>query len=183
MTVGLDVRFDDILIDGLFVSGDFDSFTTLTPANEGIRFRSDLSAGFAGKLGQKSSWEVSVARTLNPLVTAEDYTEVRGRVKTGLLFAEVTQGLTTDVNKDTYIAVGLEQTIGDLTAGVLASTVRYNEDNLGLKDEFEFNNAEVFVKWNAWRNLDAQVNYSYGGRDRFGNDLDNVFWGGVSYRF
>lgn len=182
-TVGLDIRFDDVLLDGVFVRTDFDTFTSLTPVNGGIRLRSDLSTGYAGDFGQASKWEVSVARTLNPVITTSDYTEVRGRVKSGVLVAEISQGLTTDVNKDTYLAVGLEQTVGSITTGVLASTVRYNTDGVGLVQGFEFNNVEAFAKWNAWRNLDAQINYSHGGNDRYGNDLGNVFWGGLSYRF
>lgn len=181
-TVGLDLRFNDVFVPGTFVRADFDSIA-LTPVNNSVEFRTDLSAGFTGTLGTATVWELAAARTLNPVTYVDDYTEVRARLTRGPLFLDVQQGLTTGVNKDTYVAAGVQQKVGPVTVGALASTVRYNSDALKLREEFEFNNAEVFVKYNIWRDLDVNLNYSYGGTLADGREIDNQFWGGVSYRF
>jgi hypothetical protein len=176
-TVGLDLRFSNVLLDGVFVRTDFDTVSDLSPINNTLSVRSDLGVGFAGTaLGNE--WEVSLNRTLNPVIYAGDYTELRGRVKRGLLFAEINQGLTSDVNKDTYLAGGIEQAYGPFTVGGQISTVRYSET-----DSFAFNNTEVFGRYNAWRNVDLNVNYSYGGNDVNGVDVGNQLWGGVTVRF
>lgn len=181
-TVGLGLRFSDVFVDGTFVRANFDSISDTTPINGNLTFRSDIGVGLTGDLiGNK--WEVSVNRVLNPVIYSDDYTEARARISRGILFAEVNQGFTSNVNEDTYLAVGVETTaiIPALKVGALASAVRYDGDSLFT--ESKFNNAEVFARYNVWRNLDAKVSYSYGGNDRLGNDVGNQVWGGLNYRF
>ena len=182
VTVGLGLRFTDVLVDGAFVRGNFDSVSGLTPVNDSISFRSNLGVGFAGT-ARGNAWEVSLNRVLNPVIYLDDYTEVRGRVKRGLLFAEASQGLTGGVNKDTYLAAGVEQSFGAWTVGGLASTIRYNTAGVNFRDEFNFNNVEAFARYNVWRNVDLNVNYSHGGRDVTGASIKNQVWGGVTARF
>lgn len=181
-SLGLGLRVNDILVDGSFVRANFDSVSDLTPANDSVTFRSDIGAGFAGTTAG-NHWEVSANRVINPVIYSADYTELRARVSRGAVFAEVNQGMTSGVNADTYLAAGVQQAFGDLTVGGLVSTVRYNNDHVLTRDEFNFNNAEVFARYNVWRNLDLNVNYSYGGRDRYGDDVKNQVWGGLNYRF
>lgn len=181
-SVGLGLRFNDVFVPGTFVRANMDSLSNLTPINDTITFRSDVGVGFTGKLAG-TDWELSANRTLNPVVYADDYTEARLRLKRGVLFTEINQGLTSGVNRDTYIAVGAERSFGKATVGGLVSTVRYNMQNVAFRDEFNFNNAEVFARYNAWKNVDLNVNYSYGGKDRNGVDIKNQVWGGVTARF
>lgn len=179
-TVGLGLRFDDVVLDGAFVRANFDSVSGLTPFNDSISFRSDLGVGYGSTLlGNK--WEVSANRVMNPVIYADDYTEARARVSRGMLFVEAAQGLTSGVNNDTYLAVGAEQTLlPGLAVGALASAIRYDGSNASAMN---FNNVEVFARYNVWRNLDAKLNYSYGGNDRMGNKMQNQVWGGINYRF
>lgn len=181
-TVGLDLRFNDLLVDGTFVRADFDTTSGLTPLNDSVHFRTDLGVGFAGQAAL-GKWEVSLNRVMNPVIYSADYTELRGRVSHGALFADAGQGLSGGVNKDTYLAAGIQQKVGPVMVGGLVSTIRYNTPGANFRDEFNFNNAEVFAKYNVWKNVDLNVNYSYGGRDRFGSDIKNQVWGGVTARF
>jgi hypothetical protein len=181
-TVGLDLRFNDLFVDGAFVRAKFDTTSGLAPFNRLGSIRTDLGVGFAGQ-ATLGKWEVSLNRVLNPVIYSADYTELRGRVSHGALFAEVGQGLTGGVNKDTYLATGIQQKVGPVLVGGLVSTIRYNTPGANLRDGFNFNNAEVFAKYNVWKNVDLNVNYSYGGRDRFGSDIKNQVWGGVTARF
>lgn len=180
-TFGLGLRFNDLLVDGLFVRGNFDS-VSLTPVNNTVEFRTDIGAGFAGDIGA-TQWEVSANRVINPVIYSGDYTELRARLTRGPVFAEINQGVTEGVNKDTYLAAGVQKSFDALTVGGLVSTVRNNTEHALTRDEFNFNNVEVFAKYNVWRNLDVNVNYSFVGRDRFGAEDGNQVWGGLTYRF
>jgi hypothetical protein len=177
VSVGLGMRFSDVLLDGVFVRTDFNS-VTLSPLSDSLSVRSDLGVGYAG-----SNWEASLNRVMNPVVYAGDYTDARFRATHGGFFTELKQGLTTGVNKDTYLSAGIEQDVAGITVGGLVSAVRYDTAGVTVRDEVEFNNAEVFARYNVWRDLDVNVNYSYGGRDRAGRDIGNQVWGGLTYRF
>lgn len=181
-TVGLGLRFSDVFVDGTFVRANFHSLSGITPINGSLTFRSDIGAGFTGNLAG-NQWELSANRVMNPVIYSDDYTEARARLSRGILFAEVNQGLTAGVNKDTYLSAGVQQSFGDLTVGGLVSTVRYNTNGVATRDEFNFNNAEVFARYNVWRNLDLNLNYSQGGRDRSGESIKSQVWGGLNYRF
>jgi hypothetical protein len=181
-TLGIGLRFNDVLAKGAFVRANFDSISDVTPLNDSVTFRSDIGAGFTGTLAG-NTWELSANRVMNPVIYADDYSEARARLTRGPLFVELNQGLTTGINKDTYIAAGIQQSFGGLTVGGLVSTVRYNNDALQLRDEFEYNNAEVFARYNVWQNLDVNVNYSKGGLTATGEEIDNQVWGGLNYRF
>lgn len=181
-TVGLDLRFNDLFVDGAFVRAKFDTTSGLAPFNSLGSIRTDLGVGFAGQ-ATLGKWELSANRVINPIAYSADYTELRGRVSHGAYFAEAGQGLSGGVNKDTYMAVGIEQAVGPVVVGGKVSTIRYNTPGVNLRDEFNFNNAELFAKYNVWKNVDLNVNYSYGGRDRFGSDIKNQVWAGVTARF
>lgn len=181
-TVGLGLRFNDVFVPGTFVRANVDSVSDLAPVNGTINFRSDVGMGFTGNLSG-TDWELSVNRVMNQTIYDADYTEARMRLNRGVLFAEVGQGLTNDVNRNTYIAAGLQKTYGKATVGGLVSTVRYSTPNTALRNEFNFNNAEVFARYNVWKNVDLNVNYSHGGKDRHGVDIKNQVWGGVTARF
>lgn len=182
VTFGLGLRFTDILVDGTFVRANFDSISDVTPVNDSVTFRSDLGVGFTGTLAG-NTWELSANRVSNPVIYSGSYTEARARLSRGPLFAEVNQGLTDGVNKDTYLSAGIQQSFGDLTVGGLVSTVRYNTAGVATRDEFNFNNAEVFARYNVWKNVDLNVNYSHGGRDIHGESIKDQVWGGVNVRF
>ena len=181
-SVGLDLRFNDVVLDGAFVRADFDTVSDTTPVSGSVTFRSDLGVGYGNTL-LGNEWEVSVNRVLNPVIYAGDYTEARLNVKRGPLFVAVQQGLTDGINEDTYAAVGVKQAVGPVTLGGLVSATRYNDLTGSLKDEVKFTNAELFAQYNVWRNVDLNVNYSYGGDRITGQKIDNQVWGGVTVRF
>jgi hypothetical protein len=182
-SVGLALRFKDVVVPGVYFRTNFDS-VSLTPLNGNVSFRSDLGVGYANDITKSNFlWDVSVNRVFNPVIYPDDYTVLRGSVSHGLLFVRAEQGLTANVNKNTYLALGVQKTFGVYKLGGLVSTTRYNTPNVLTRDEFNFTNAELFATANVYSNLDLNVNYSYGGRDRFGNDVKNQLWGGLTYRF
>ena len=181
-TFGLGLQFNDVLVDGAFIRADFNTLSDVTPLNDTVSVRTDIGAGFGGKVAG-NEWAVSLNRVMNPIIYAADYTEARTRLTRGVWFAELNQGLTTGVNKNTYIATGLQKSFNGLTVGGLVSTVRYSDDALTLREEFEYNNSEVFARYNAWKNLDVNVNYSFGGHKAADAAIRDQVWGGVSYRF
>ena len=174
VSAGVSARFNDVVLDGLFVNGKFDTLS-LTPLNSDIAVRTEFGVGYQTEWFSDTKWEVSLNRVLNPVRYSDDYTEATLKVSKGIFYGEVTQGVTSRVNRDTYAAVGAEIELGRATVGGLVSGVYY--------DKAEFNNAEVYAKYNVWRDLDLNVNYSYGGDGRNDVELDNVFWGGATYRF
>lgn len=176
VSAGLGLRFDNVVVDGLFVTGDF-STLTLSPANDTITVRSDFGAGY--KFGTSLPVTVSVNRVLNPVLYSADYTEARASVGFGKAYAEIGHGLTADVNRDTYIALGYQTKLGErLTLGGKVSAFHYDGNA-----ENRFNNTELTATYNIWRNLDASVTYSHGGSDLTGGEIDNRLFGGFGYRF
>lgn len=177
-SVGLAVRADDFLADGLFITGQVDSLN-LTPLND-ARARSEVGFGYAGTY-KGVNLEGSVNRVFNPILYANDYTEVRGRAGYSYFFAEIAQGVT-DANRDTYVAVGAEAKLNSRWSGsAKLSAVNYDQTSFGQGTVF--NNFEVSSKYNVKGNLDAFATYSQGGQDVFGADIKNQFWGGIQYRF
>lgn len=183
VSVGLGLRFDDVIFPGVYVRGDFNS-VELTPLSDTIRFRSDAGVGIAGTYGA-FGLDASVNRVFNPIVYSADYTEARLRATAGIFFAELGQGITSGVNKDTYVATGVEIAATDrLSIGGLVSAYRYDDGTRAItRDNSRFNNAEVYASYNVARNLDIFANYTYGLRDAFGTDIDNRVYGGIRYRF
>lgn len=199
-SIGLDLRFNDVVFPGLFVRSKFDS-VSLTPVSDGVEFRTDLSVGYFNTFAKEGTWEVSIARVINPVVVWKDYTELRGRVGYSYFFAEATQGLTADATRDTYVAIGAEANFTPrLSASAKVSGASYNlahhkvetgcgtiagcEWTLFSKERVNyFNNFEVSANYKLRGDIDAFVSYSEGGRDYHRDELDNVFWGGINYRF
>jgi uncharacterized protein (TIGR02001 family) len=182
-TVGLDLRFNDVVLPGLFVTSDFDT-TQLTPFNGNVRVRSDFGVGYEFTRWN-TKFDVSVNHVFNPLFYSADYTELRGRVGYGPVYAEVGQGLTSNVNRDTYVAVGAEHSFltPKLIVGGKVSAKHYNLTDFGQGTENHFNNAEAYASYNVWRGLDLTANYSFGGTAAQGRNIGNYFWGGLQYRF
>lgn len=175
-SLGLDLRLSNVFVDGLFVSGDFNTVET-NPTND-LSLRSDVGIGYANGLNG-FDWQVSLNRVTNSALYLDDYTEAQANASYGWVFAQVNQGLTDGVNQDTYVAVGAkDEVVNGLTVGVLLSGVRYD-----VNDEFRYNNTEAFASYKVWKGLEVFGTYSIGGDDINGNDLDNEGWVGVRYNF
>lgn len=181
ITVGASARFDDVILDGAFVTADLDTLN-FNSTDDTIRVRAETAVGYQLE-ASGTTVDMSVARSFNPVIYSGDYNEFRIKATHGVVFGELKQGLTTDINKDTYVALGVSHTLERLTVGGKVSSVRYNSNEQQLREEFEFNNAEVFARYRLWRNLDVNLNYSYGGYDKNSERIDNQVWGGLSYRF
>lgn len=183
-SVSINATVSDIL-GGLFVTGTVTS-TELTPLTDTVRVRSDFGFGYSVDVAGLSL-AASVNRVFNPvLLDNQNYNEFRLNASYGWVFAELGQGLTSDVTVDTYLSVGAKfQPLDRLTVGGLVSAVRYDQDSNSALDfsNSRFNNAEVFASYNVWRGLDVFANYTYGLRDAFGQDIDNRVYGGVRYSF
>lgn len=170
--------------EGLFVTGSATT-TELTPVSDMVRVRSEAGVGYAFGLGDLEV-TTSVNRVFNPVVFSQNYNEARLTARYNWLFAEVGQGFTSDVNDDTYFAVGADfQPLDRVTVGGLVSAVRYDQDSERFisRSNSRFNHAEVFASWNVWQNLDLFANYTYGLRDGNGVDIDNRVYGGLRYSF
>lgn len=183
VSTGVDVRFDNLVLPGLFVTGDFNS-THLLPVNSGLTIRSDVGVGYAFSAAN-ANFEVSANRVFNPLFYSADYNELRARAAYGPVFVELGQGITSNVNRNTYVAVGAQTKLlsDKLTVGGKVSAVHYNLTDFGLGSENHFNNAEAYATYNVWHGLDVFTSYSYGGKSFAGQDVGNRFWGGLQYRF
>lgn len=183
-SVAVSATVGDIL-GGLFVTGTVTS-TELTPLTDTVRVRSDFGVGYAVDFSGLAI-SASVNRVFNPvLIDNQNYNEFRLTASYGWVFAELGQGLTSDVNVDTYLSVGAKfEPIDRLTVGGLVSAVRYDQDSNSALDftNSRFNNAELFASYNLWRGLDVFANYTYGLRDAFGQDISNRVYGGIRYNF
>lgn len=179
-TLGLGLSFDDVVFNGVFLNGNFNTIEA-TPFNGNTSVRSDLEVGY-GNTAYGVDYSVSLARVVNPVSYTADYTEVRVRGSYGPVYAEVGHGLTANVNRDTYFGVGVEGEVlyPNLTVGALASVVSYDTFS-GLSDT-RFNNLEVYASYPVVRDLTVNAGYSYGGESVVA-DFSNHAWVGVSYTF
>lgn len=180
-TVGLGLLFDNVVWDGVYVSGDFDT-VEVTPLNDNTQVRTDFQVGY-GNVWNDLTYSVSLARVINPVNYASDYTELRARGQYSIVYAEVGQGLSNDVNTDTYFAVGVEgRPFSDrLLLGTSASFISYDGDQYGASN-VEWNNYQVYASYDVWRELDVNAGYSFGG-DTVLVGLDDHAWVGASYTF
>jgi hypothetical protein len=180
-TVGLGVLFDNVVREGVFVSGDFDT-VEVTPTNDNTRVRSDVQVGYGGVLGDVT-YSVSLARVFNPVNYTANYTEVRGRAQYGMVYTEVGQGVSSDTNTDTYFSVGVEARpfMEDLLVGVSSSVINYNDDSFGVAN-IEWNNLQFYANYDVWRELDVNFGYSIGGNTPVAG-LEDQAWIGASYTF
>lgn len=180
-TVGLGLLFDNVVWDGVYVSGDFDT-VEVTPLNENTQVRTDFQVGY-GNIWNDFTYSVSLARVLNPVSYHSDYTELRARGQYSIVYGEVGQGLSNDINTDTYFAVGVEGRpfTQELLLGTSASFISYDGDAYGVSN-VEWNNLQVYASYDLWRELDVNVGYSFGG-DKPLVGLDDHTWVGASYTF
>lgn len=180
-TVGLGLLFDNVVWDGVFVSSDFDT-VEVTPLNDNTQVRSDLQVGY-GAVWNDFTYSVSLARVLNPVSYASDYTEVRARGQYSIVYGEVGQGLSNDVNTDIYFAVGVEGRpfTQELLLGTSASFISYDGDATGVSN-VEWNNFQVYASYDLWRELDVNAGFSFGG-DTPLVGVDDHAWVGASYTF
>lgn len=185
-SVGVALRASNVLVDGLFVTGETNTLN-VTPLNDS-RFRSEVGVGYAHTFG-KVETEASLNRVFNPILYGDDYTEVRARAGYSYFFVEAAQGLTDGVNRDTYVAIGAEAQLNPRwTGSVKASAVSYNlNDHTSFawpdSQSTHFNNLEVTTTYNVWRNLDGFLTFSEGGRNFDGSEIKNQLFGGLKYRF
>jgi len=179
VSVGLGVEFDNVVADGVYVVGNFDT-VEVTPLNDNTTVRSDLEVGYGASVGD-FGYTVGLARVINPVSYSEDYTELRARLACGYVYGEVGYGISSDVNQDAYVGVGVEGElfVPNLTLGALASVVNYDTNgNSGA----EFNNFQVYASYPVWRELELNAGFSVGGQTDV-VDLDNHAWVGASYTF
>lgn len=197
-SVGIALRASNVLVDGLFITGEANSLT-VTPLND-ARLRTELGLGYARTIGSFQT-EASLNRVFNPVIYGDDYSEVRGRVGYSYFFVEASQGITKGVNRDTYVALGAEAQFNPRWTGsakVSAASYklggRTRLTNCGSlagcewlpwseSQDTHFNNFEVSTSYNFYGNFDGFLTYSEGGRDYDGSEIKNQFWGGVKYRF
>jgi hypothetical protein len=180
-TVGVGFLFDNVVLDGVYVSGDFDTLE-FTPVTDNVRVRTDFEVGY-GSVWNNFVYSASLARVLNPVAYPEDYTEFRLRGQYSYFYGEIGQGLTDNVNTDTYFSVGVEGPVfvEQLLVGASTSFVSYDGDPFGPSN-VEWNNLQVYANYNVWRELDINAGYSFGG-DKPSVGLDDHAWVGVSYTF
>lgn len=166
-----DLRLDDLVVDGLFVTA---SGTTIDVGNldETGSVRTDLAVGYGRNFGGLDV-SASVARVINPVLYSDDYTEVRVDAAYPLtanlsVTGQVAQILTDSVGQDRYASVGLAYSdflTEGLTVGGLVSVADYD-----FADTAEFNNAEVFATYAVAQNLEVFGTYSWGGES-----VENLF--------
>ena len=180
-TVGLGLRFDNVVWDGVYVAGDFDT-VEVTPLNDNTQVRTDFEVGYSN-VWNSLNYSVSLARVLNPVNYSSDYTELRARGQYSFVYAEVGQGISNDINTDTYFSVGIEGRpfSPNLLLGTSVSFINYDGDAVGVSN-VEWNNYEVYASYDLWRELDVAVGYSFGG-DTPTVGLDDHAWIGASYTF
>lgn len=180
-TVGVGVLIDNVVLEGVYVSGDFDTLE-FTPITDNVRVRTDFEVGY-GAVWNDFVYSASLARVLNPVTYPEDYTEFRLRGQYSYFYGEVGQGLTDNVNTDTYFSVGVEGPlfVEELLVGASTSFISYDGDPFGPSN-VEWNNVEVYASYDVWRELELEVGYSFGG-DKPSEDLGDHLWAGVSYTF
>lgn len=176
-TIGLGLLFDDVVLDGVFVSGDFD-----TVEFDPTTVRSDVQFGYANAWNS-FDYSVSLARVVNPVTYYADYTELRARGQYSFVYGEVGQGLSSNVNTDTYFAVGVEGRpfSQELLLGASTSFISY-DGNVGGNSNVEWNNFQVYASYDLWRELDVTAGFSIGG-DTPLVGLDDHAWVGASYTF
>jgi hypothetical protein len=180
-TVGLGLLFDNVVWDGVYVSGDFDT-VEVTPLNDNTQVRTDFQVGY-GNVWNDFTYSASLARVLNPVSYAADYTEFRARGQYSIAYVEVGQGLSNDINTDTYFAVGVEgRPFSDkLLLGTSTSFISYDGDAYGASN-VEWNNFQVYASYDLWRELDVNAGFSLGG-DQPLVGVDDHAWVGASYTF
>jgi hypothetical protein len=177
VSAGLDLRASNILISGLFVSSKMDTYR-LSPLNDSTQVRTDLGVGLGFILGGVLDVEASIHRVHNPNFNAPSYNEPRVKVGYDVFYVE---GAYNEANGNYYTALGVDYPLGfvpGLTVGGLVSGIDY-----GATDTYRFNNAQVYLNYNVWNDLDLIGAYSYGGEDAFGNDRKNEAWVTAQYRF
>lgn len=180
-TVGLGLLFDNVVWDGVFVSSDFDT-VELTPINDNTQVRTDFQVGY-GNIWNDFTYSASLARVVNPVNYYADYTELRARGQYSIVYAEVGQGLSSDVNTDTYFAVGVEGRpfSQELLLGASTSFINY-DGNVDGNSNVEWNNFQVYASYDLWRELDVTAGFSVGG-DTPLVGLDDHAWVGALYTF
>lgn len=180
-TVGLGLLFDNVVWDGVFVSSDFDT-VEMTPINDNTQVRTDFQVGY-GAVWNDFTYSASLARVVNPVNYYADYTELRARGQYSFVYGEVGQGLTSNVNTDTYFAVGVEGRpfSQELLLGASTSFISY-DGNVDGNSNVEWNNFQVYASYDLWRELDVTAGFSIGG-DTPLVGLDDHAWVGASYTF
>lgn len=180
-TVGLGLLFDNVVWDGVFVSSDFDT-VELTPVNGNTQVRTDFQVGYRNSWND-FSYSTSLARVVNPVNYNADYTELRARGQYSIVYAEVGQGLSNEVNTNTYFAVGVEGRpfSQELLLGASTSFISYDGDAAGASN-VEWNNFQVYATYDLWRELDVTAGLSIGGNTPLVG-LDDHAWVGASYTF
>jgi hypothetical protein len=179
-TVGIGLKFDNVVFDGLYVSGDFDTIE-ITPVDSNVRVRSDIEVGYKS-VWNDFSYSASLARVVNPVTHSSDYSELRLRGKYSFVYGEIGQGFTNDVNTDTYFSLGVEgRPFNDkFLLGASTSVISYNDNQFGPSN-VEWNNFQLYTSYNVWNNLNINAGASIGG-DKPSEKLPDELWVGVSYR-
>jgi len=180
-TVGLGLLFDNVVWDGVFVSSDFDT-VEMTPINDNTQVRTDFQIGY-GNIWNDFTYSASLARVVNPVNYYADYTELRARGQYAFVYGEVGQGLSSNVNTDTYFALGVEGRpfSQELLLGASTSFISY-DGNVDGNSNVEWNNFQVYASYDLWRELDVTAGFSVGG-DTPLVGLDDHAWVGASYTF
>lgn len=181
------VRFDNVLVDGVFFRGDLTT-KSLTPLSDTVSVRSTWGLGYKLGLGDLNL-QAAVDRYNDLPLYSSDFTEVSlsadYTLLGGTVFGSVAQGITTDVNKDTTFVVGYSHDIvDDLSVSVLARATRHDNGNWWIdEDNTSFTNYEVTANYNLWRNLDVFATYTHGDEDVYNLELENKLYGGLRYTF
>ena len=185
-SLGLNLKADNLLIDGLYVSGTFNKVGDTAPFNAQSQIRSDLSVGYGFDITDKSSIDVSVAHVYNAPefthlhgndVRNNGYSEFRVKGTYDVLFAEVGQAF--GPWRSTYAKVGVSVPVtNSFNVGGAVSGVYYKGDHSS-----HYNNTEVFAKYNVTKSFDVYGKYSFGGKDMWNHSIGNYGTVGVSYNF
>lgn len=187
LSASVGVRFDNVLLDGVFFRGDLTT-KSLTPLSDSVSVRSTWGLGYKLGLGDLNV-QAAVDRYNDLPLYSSDFTEVSLTADYPLLggtvFGSVAQGITTDVNKDTTAVVGYSHDIvDDLSVSVLARATRHDNGNWWIdEDNTSFTNYEVSATYNLWRNLDVFATYTHGDENAYNLDLQNKLYGGLRYTF
>ena len=177
-SLGLDFQVNNVVLPGLSFKSKFDTYR-LQPISDSTQVRTDLGIAYGFTLNEVFEVELAVHRVHNPQFDALSYNEPRVRLGYKGFYTEAHYN---EKNGNYYYAGGVDYPldfwVDGLTVGAVVSAIDY-----GVNDEFKFNNAQVYARYNVWNNVDLIGAYSYADEDAFGNDRSNEAWVQVELAF
>jgi hypothetical protein len=193
--LGANLGLRDLVVNGTFVNLSTATHD-VTNLNDYGTLRSEVEVGYGRSFGRLDT-SVSVARVIQPVIEATNYSEAR--VKAGWNFTqnlslngEYNRMFNTGFGNDQYMAVGVSYKnflLKDLTVSATAASRRY-----AVAGTTEFNNAELTATYAFNKHLEVFGGFSFGGKNVadlahradinfVGTPLRDQGWAGVTVKF